>query len=762
MDHRLARCEAPLARIEELGAALHSAPDTTVRAMLDAARARVESGAQVDSVLPEVFAAVGEAWARCGGAVPVREQFVAGVALHLGFIADVADGEGKDVPLLLAAVLGALEGNGVHVMTAADHLARRRADRVRPGCALLGVDIGVVTSDLSPDDRRTGYGADVTYGAAAEFCYGYLRDNMVWSVDQIVQRPPYHAIVDDADLLLVDDCWRPRVVSGPTAQPDGRVERCARLAALLVPGRHYLMPGGGTIQLTDDGAALAGTELGVDDIYDDATIVTGIRMALRAKDRWQRGRDYDVAGGRIITLDDETGATMSTLLAGGLRQALEAKEGLAITAPATVLATMTVRHQLRQYRRIGGISAAAGLLPEAFEQLYGREVVTVPGHWPTGQIDHVDRLFRTDAQRDDAVLAEVLRQRETGRPVVVGTVTARSTLRILQACADNDIPVRVAVGKDPEQDAATIESAAQIGAVTVLSSGVGRGVETVLDGLAVLGVGRHRSRRHDELLHGLAGRNGTTGECGFFLSMEEIATRDRVEIPEHLTRPDYDVGDGAAFTAAVREGQRQSDLARLRGLVAWCELDQVLQDECDAVYRHRRRILDGADFASEFRHAIDDVVDKLATQHASVLGGSDRSAIGSLLAGVPIPFSRPVRKNLAEAASDQVPDLLHRAADDAYDARRAELDGRFGAGATEDLQRRLMLSCIDKLWREHLIVAQDMRADIVSCSGSLADQVSEFRAECSAAYTAMWTSIWAQSIGFFFRIQVMAAQPDKG
>jgi preprotein translocase subunit SecA len=755
MDPRLLDCEAALPRIETAGARIRDVGDAGLVDRMSALQEQVAAGTPLSTVLPEGFAVVGEACARVMGEPPTRQQFIAGVALHRGFVAEVQDGEGKDVAVLLAAVLGALEGHGVHVLTSAHHIAGRQCDRARSVCALLGIRVGLISPVMPQDDRRDSYHADITYGPAAEFVYDCLRDNLAWSLDQVVQRGLHQAVVDDADVVLIDNCRAPQVISAKASEQDAWAPRCARLAAMLIADRHYLMPGNGLIALTDEGAELARTQLDVED-DTDAAIIYSIRAALRAKDLHQRGKDYDVVDGRIVALHKETGAVEPAWSEGGLLQALEAKEGLPVSAPSTFLGSMTTRHYLRRYRRTSGISASVADVPDGFAALYGLDVLTVPPRRPSGRTDQDDRLFLTNAQRDDAVLAEVLERREAGQPVVVGTLTGRTAERIIADLTDVGVPVRAALGTDPEQDAATLAAAGVAGAVTVLASGAGRGVEAVLDGVAVLGSGRHRCRRHDEPLHGLAGRGGTTGECVFFVSAAEWLAQDDMELPSELP-PLPDGGlRSPDFTAGVREHQREAARSEVRRLVASSDFDDIRAQQIDALYEYRRRILDGEDFGADFQAMLDSVTDTLA-EDIAVLEDPNLPAIESVLAGCPIPYPSSTARGLAGATSAEILARLRADADQICRAREDEVNELVGAGAVHELRRRIVLACVDRLWRAHLNTLTELFSDVTTRAGSPVEMLSEFRADAATAYAAMWTTLWRESVGFFIQLRIERA-----
>ena len=741
-------------RIEALSTHNRGASDAELAAMTAALRARVSAGTPLDAVLPDVFAVVGAACSRVTGDRPTRQQFVAGAALHFGLVAHVPDGEGMEVAVLLAAVLGALDGRGVHVMTAADHVARWHADRARPICRVLGVRVGLLTSAARPEDRKESCLADVTYGMAHQFAYDHLRDNLIWNPDETVQRGQHRALVNDADVVLLDECRTPCSILAPAPGEVSWAEQCGALARLLISDRHYLLAGWGTVSLTDEGVELARTHLGVEDIYgQQAAIINSIRMALRAKDHYRRGREYDVVGGRIVLLDEETGAAVTTRPLNGLVQALEAEEGLPISAPTMLMARITVRRYLRRYQRLSGISASAADIPEGFGQLYGLDVVTVSTHRPSGRVDHDDRLFLTDAQRDDAVLAEVLRCRETGRPVVVGTVTVAAAEHMVRELTDVGVPVRVALGTDHDRDALRVAAAGATGAVTVLASTACRDVETVVDGLTVLGVGRHRSRRHDAPLHGLAGRNGTSGECAFFLSATEMATREGVEVPPDVPPlPDGGLRN-PQLTADIAQAQRVADQLMVRDCVASSRFDDVRQDQCDALYEFRGRFLRGGDVDDQFQHVVGDVLDGLLAKHLPAGAEPNDRAIESLLADATAFPLTVTSRGLAGATHRQIRDRLREDVSGAYGARCAEVD-RLGAGAAVELQRRVTVTCIDKYWRQHLATQDQLYEDVMARGGPQENQVAEFRTDATAAYAAMWTTIWSESVRFFFHLSL--------
>lgn len=695
LDPGLARCAAVVPRVESHAERIHRMGDAELASALAAARARVAGGASADSVLAESFALTGAAYRRVTGQCATSSQFVAAAALHHGMVADVKDGEGKDLIMLLAAVRDALCGQGVHVAEVNDYLAGRTFEWALPICQRLGITVGLARPSTVWQEHRDAYLADITYGTVHEFACDYLRDNMSWDRDRTVHRDHGCILVNDADSVLLDDGRLPVVIPGPTDEPTWH-ERCAAIAPALTAGRHYRVDGvTGVISLTDAGTELIRARWGREDLYAPE-VSYAVRAAIRAKDRY-RAEPCDT---------------------------LEGKESVLPWVPHTVLARITQRRYVLRYRKIAGLSGSATAVRESFARMYGRDVVEIAPHRPIVRHDHDDRLLLTSADHYDAVLATALERHDSGQPVIIGAATTRAADELVARLTDVGVPVRVARGLEPARDAAVLVAAGRPGAITVSTASAWRGIDIPMDGVIVLGVGRHRSRRTDDRIRWLAGRNGTSGESMFFLSAEELARRDDAG-PVPNGEPPFPAGGRSdpEITAAVRAWQEDAERRALRRCAELCGYDDVVDDHCEEFYRSRRRVLAGTDIDALFTALLHDVIDTVMSEH---LGGvtQDASSIGQVHDDAMLAYQAH-RRYLAE----------HMRVDDA---------------GIRLLQQRILLSCHDWAWRRHLAAMALLLADVGARRLSHRERLAEFRREAATIFHTMWTTMRRDAVSCFF------------
>ncbi len=756
-------CEALAPLIDECAGRLRGLRDAELGRA--AAAVRVSDGASLlESELPEAFALASEAFRRVTGERPVGAQLVAGAALHLGMVADVKDGEGKNVVTVLAAIVDAFAGGVVHVVSVNDYVARRDAEWARPVGELVGLRVGLVVSDMDTSRRHDAYLADVTYGSASAFAYDYLRDNIVWESSELVQRGQDCAFVNDIDSVLIDDCRAEYRIDAPAEEAVSWTRECARLAKILQPGVHYhIHPASKVISLTNAGTQLIEDELGSTNVFDDEIVIHAIRAALRVKDDWRRGREYDVVDGQIVVLDTETGMAIGGRTFGSsIQRALEAKEDLLVREPSQTIVRTTPRGYFRLYRKLAGLSGSAAHASEAFKQIYGLDTVEIPTRLPIARKDHDDRIFRTSARMYDAVLAATLERHETGQPVLVAAATARRADQLVRQLTGFDIPCRVADGRDPAQDADAIAAAARTGAVTVVTEQGCLGSETVLDRLAVFGTGRHRSRRHDDRLRGLAGRAGTSGECTFFLSLEDLAERGGVDADPALDQaapfPESAADGHPSLTALVERLQRENEAIALQALLGLGEFDDVREDQCRDFFALRRLVQrndhPGVNFLDLIYGAIYDVIATYDLTQAT----TDRTRLDTAIAAVRELYpTRLTRRQLqrginkATIANDLRNDARH-----AYQKRCAQISRESGLGSEHipGLERMVLLTSHDRQWRQHLLNMEALYDDMFARPLKGPDKISAFRDEARILFQRLQHNTRRDATELFFHLIV--------
>jgi preprotein translocase subunit SecA len=694
----LGRCRAAVGAVNALESDRRAWSDAELRAVTGRLRERLAGGADLDSLLPEAFAAVREAASRTIGQRPVDEQIMGAVALHLGTLVEMKTGEGKTLTSTLPAYLNALSGRGVHVMTANDYLVARDAEWMGPVYRALGLECGVVLASgkVEPAARRAAYAADITYGTASEMAYDYLRDNMVRAIGDVVQRGHRLAIVDEADLILIDQArTEPRLTQ--TITPSGLSYSAAAIIAWrLERDRHYAVDAHRKmVSLTDEGIARVEDLLGTPDLFGSADPAAMRRLdcALRAKEVYQRDQDYIVVDGVVEIVDRLTGRVNADSAFGdGLPQAIEVKEGLVVRPEHQELVTITTREYLRQYERLAGLTGVA-TEAEAYRRAYGLDTVAIPTHRPMRRVDRPARFYSNDRRRLDAVVDEVAVRRASGRPVLVGAGSIAQSEQVSRALCDRGIPHEVLNAKNHRDEAQIIARSGRIGAVTVVTRMAGRGVDIRLGGddpteheavlrhggLYVLAVDVFETRRLESHLRGRAGRRGDPGESAMFLSLEDESLRFFVRA-ESLEKLADSFGDSA--------GSVQNKV----------------------IGRALERALD-----RRTAHLVDRLVDSV-----------------------------------------RYDDVLGRQRTEIYALRRSYLEGAALGVADLELERRVALSVIDRDWRQHLQVMGDVFDGVTLHSLTGSDPLAWFQREGAARFAALLQRISEEIVGCLLGLKAEA------
>jgi len=647
--------------------------DAELRALTDEYRERHADGESLDDLLPEAFATVREAARRTLGQRHFDVQLMGGAALHLGNIAEMKTGEGKTLVATLPAYLNALTAKGVHVITVNDYLARRDAEWMGRIHRFLGLEVGVIIAQMSPDERRMAYAADITYGTNNEFGFDYLRDNMAWGLDECVQRGHNFAIVDEVDSILVDEARTPLIISGPAEQSARWYVEFAKIVPRLRRGED----GGGdyevdekkrTVGILESGVEKVEDWLGIENLYDpvNTPLVGYLNNALKAKELFKRDKDYVVMNGEILIVDEFTGRILhGRRYNEGMHQAIEAKESVQIKEENQTLATITLQNYFRLYGKLAGMTGTAMTEANEFHQIYKLGVVPIPTNRPMIRVDVSDVIYRTAQAKFTACVGDITERHEKGQPVLVGTTSVAKSEILSQMLKRSGIPHEVLNAKHHEREAAIIAQAGRLGAVTVATNMAGRGTDIMLggnpefmadlelhqrglspletpedyeaawpealekarravaeeheqvvaaDGLYVLGTERHESRRIDNQLRGRSGRQGDPGESRFYLSLEDDLMRmfnsARVESIMSTLKLAEDVPiESKIVTNAIRSAQHQVEQQNFEIRKDVLKYDEVLNRQRKVIYGERREVLEGADLHEQVRKMIDEVIE---------------------------------------------------------------------------------------------------------------------------------------------------------
>jgi preprotein translocase subunit SecA len=791
--------------------------DAELREETDRFKARLADGETLDDLLPEAFAAVREAAKRTLGQRHFDVQLMGGAALHLGNIAEMRTGEGKTLVATAPAYLNALAGKGVHVVTVNDYLAEYQSDLMGRVHRFLGLSAGCILSSMTPEERRRMYACDITYGTNNEFGFDYLRDNMAWSADELVQRGHNFAIVDEVDSILVDEARTPLIISGPADQPTKWYVEFAKVARRLERDRDYEVDEKKrTVGVLESGIERVEDYLGIDNLYESAhtPLVGYLNNAVKAKELFKRDKDYVVINGEVLIVDEHTGRMLpGRRYNEGMHQAIEAKEGVEIQNENQTLATVTLQNYFRMYDKLSGMTGTAMTEAAEFNQIYDLGVVEIPTNMPMIRKDQPDLVYRTEEAKLKAVVDDISERHTAGQPVLVGTTSVEKSENLSKQLRQHGVPHEVLNAKHHEREAGIVAQAGRKGAVTVATNMAGRGTDIMLGGnaefmavaalkqkgldpaetpdeyeaawdvaleeakhavqrehdevteaggLYVLGTERHESRRIDNQLRGRSGRQGDPGESRFYLSLQDDLMRlfnagmvDRfmsgAGIAEDVPIESKMVSRSIASAQSQVEGQN----FEIRKNVL--KYDDVLNRQREVIYAERRRVLEGEDLHEQIRLFLDDVVTSYVTA-ATAEGFAEDWDLEQLWAALRslYPVSLEIDEVVDEAGGLEglTPELLlaelRSDAEHAFDRREEQL----GSEVMRELERRVVLSVLDRKWREHLYEMDYLQEGIGLRAMAQRDPLVEYQREGYILFTAMNDAIKEESVGYVFNLEV--------
>jgi preprotein translocase subunit SecA len=800
--------------------------DTELREETERFKARSADGEPLDALLPEAFATVREAAKRTLGQRHFDVQLVGGAALHGGNIAEMKTGEGKTLVATAPAYLNALAGKGVHVITVNDYLAEYQSELMGRVHRFLGLSVGCILSQMTPDQRRIAYAADITYGTNNEFGFDYLRDNMAWSGDDLVQRGHAFAIVDEVDSILIDEARTPLIISGPADQPTKWYVEFAKIVARLEKDVDYEVDEKKrTVGVLESGIEKVEDYLGIENLYESVNtpLVGFLNNAVKVKELFKRDKEYVVTDGQVLIVDEHTGR----ILAGrryneGMHQAIEAKEGVEIQSENQTLATITLQNYFRMYDKLSGMTGTAQTEAAELMSIYKLGVVSIPTNRPMVRQDQPDLIYKNEDAKYDAVVQDIAARHESGQPVLVGTVSVEKSEHLSALLRKNEVPHEVLNAKQHEREATIVAQAGRRGSVTVATNMAGRGTDIMLGGnaeftavaqlrasgldpaetpeayeeawpaalkraqqsvvaehdevielggLYVLGTERHESRRIDNQLRGRSGRQGDPGESRFYLSLTDDLMRlfNSGMVESFLTAakvPDDVPIESRMVTRAIASAQSQVEGRNFEIRKNVLKYDDVLNRQREVIYAERRRVLEGADLHEQVRHFVDDVIRSYVLAATSE-GFADDWELDQLwqamttLFPVSISLDDVVQEAGERSAITQDMLITELTADAqlAYDRREEEL----GEQTMRELERRVVLSVLDRKWREHLYEMDYLQEGIGLRAMAQRDPLVEYQREGYLLFQAMTEAIKEESVGFLFHIEVeVEAEPELG
>jgi preprotein translocase subunit SecA len=837
-----------VAEINALEPALQTLDDATLRAKTDELRKRLADGAEVEDVLPEAFAVCREAARRSLGMRHFDVQLIGGMVLHEGKIAEMATGEGKTLVATLPAYLNALTGKGVHIVTVNDYLAKRDAQWMGPLYHALGLSVGVIQHEASfaydpaystqdirmtalrPIERRPAYQCDITYGTNNEFGFDYLRDNMRFSLDELVQRPLHYAIVDEVDSILIDEARTPLIISGPAEESTELYFKIDRIipklkrAATIVEGKlseieeeregdFIVDEKAKAVSLTEQGIASCERLLTVDNLYDPQhiTILHHVQQALRAHALYKRDVDYVVKDGEVIIVDEFTGRMMpGRRWSDGLHQAVEAKEGVRIERENQTLATITFQNYFRMYDKLAGMTGTAETEAEEFAKIYKLDVTVIPTNRPLIRVNYPDVVYKTEREKFNAVVEDIIKRNENGQPVLVGTVSIEKSEAVSKLLKKRGVRHEVLNAKYHEREAEIVAQAGRQGAVTIATNMAGRGTDILLGGnpdflskevlrkkgldpatasaadqaaaltearritepehqrvvelggLHIVGTERHESRRVDNQLRGRSGRQGDPGSSHFYLSLEDDLLRifgsHRIQkIMERLGMEEGEPIEHKLVTRAIATAQKRVENHNFEIRKHLLEYDDVMNKQREIIYGMRRQILDGESQADNVAEWIEDLVSDTLDGYAAQGAHPEDWDLAGLTEGLhrqfdvklpPAQYEEVVsREGLAELVGDAVKE------------RYAQRERELGEELMRALERHEMLLVIDTQWKDHLLSIDHLKEGIGLRGYGQRDPLTEYKKEAFELFQDMVGRTKAIVVERLFKVQVVRDTP---
>ncbi len=808
-----------VAAVNELEPRIQALTDDQLRAKTPEFKEKLSQGAPLDTILPEAFAAVREVSRRVVKMRHFDVQIIGGLVLNQGKIAEMKTGEGKTLVATLPAYLNALVGKGVHIVTVNDYLAKRDTEWMGPIYRSLGLTVGTIQHDLNDAERQRAYGSDITYGTNNEFGFDYLRDNMKFRRSDLVQRDFHYAIVDEVDSILIDEARTPLIISGATQDSTQQFVKVDGLVRHFKPEHHFKVDEKArTVSILEPGVAEAERFLGVTNLYDLANmdLVHSINQSLKAHYLFKRDVDYMVKEGQVIIVDEFTGRLMpGRRYSDGLHQALEAKERVKVEAEYQTLASVTFQNYFRMYKKLSGMTGTAATEAEEFGHIYGLDVVEIPTNRTLIRTEYGDVIYRTAREKWDAVVEEITQHIETGRPVLVGTVSIEKSETLSTLLRKKNIRHVVLNAKYHEMEASIIAQAGRMGAMTIATNMAGRGVDILLGGnaeflakeqlkktgvdpakadpavwaaalkaateitqkeheavialggLHILGTERHEARRIDNQLRGRAGRQGDPGSSRFYLSLEDDLMRifgsDRLSgLMARIGMSEGVPIEHSLVTRAIERAQKQVEGQNFSIRKHLLEYDDVMNKQRETVYTQRREILHGKDLKEYFANLLEEITDWLLDRHANPEKPPDEWDRAALREALRDQFGVDIEAlgiDWVAVAAPELRDKVLAACRGAYETKERLL----GPSSMREFERLILLQVIDTQWKDHLLEMDHLKEGIGLRGYGQRDPLIEYKKESYDMFQAMLDRVEESAVRYLFLIQpvVEEALPER-
>jgi preprotein translocase subunit SecA len=772
--------------------------------------AQADLQAALDAVLPEAFAVCREAGKRVLNMRHFDVQLMGGVVLHRGKIAEMKTGEGKTLVATLPVYLNALTGRGVHVVTVNDYLARRDSEWMGRIYRFLGLTVGVIQNQHGDRERQVAYRCDVTYGTNNEFGFDYLRDNMKFNLEDMVQRDPVFAMIDEVDSILIDEARTPLIISGPSEESTEKYYTAARIVPKLDGEKDYQVDEKQhTAVLTEEGVLHAEKLLGGIELYDPSNIdmLHSITQAVRARALYRPDVEYVVKDGEVIIVDEFTGRLMpGRRWSDGLHQAVEAKEGVRIESENQTLATITFQNLFRMYEKLAGMTGTADTEAAEFDKIYKLEVVVIPPNRPMRRADLPDLVYRTEREKFDAIVAEIKERQVTGQPSLVGTISIEKSEALASALKKNGVPHVVLNAKYHEREAEIVAQAGRKGAVTIATNMAGRGTDILLGGnpefmaaqktreiedaaerkhietaikrewdtdhedvvsvggLHIIGTERHESRRIDNQLRGRSGRQGDPGSSRFYLSLEDDLMRifggDRIMgLMERLGMEEGVPIEAGMVTRAIERAQKQVEGRNFDARKHLLEYDDVMNKQRESIYTLRRSILEGREGREYILNSADEIVEYLIETHSPE---NDREAVDEVELNAELYdfFGLDLKTSGVDREHDRRDEMKFKLVE-AVHKRYEEKEAMVGADNMRLNEKYLLLQVIDQQWKDHLLNVDHLKEGIGLRGYGQRDPLIEYKRESFELFQAMLERIQDRVVKILWKIELAGREGDR-
>ena len=788
-EHEVKRIMPLVEKTESLRPEMQKLTDEQLRDKTREFRKRLDEGETLDDLLPEAFAVVREGAKRVLGMEHYRVQIIGGVILHQGRIAEMKTGEGKTLVSTLPAYLNALEGKGVHIVTVNDYLAKRDAEWMGKVHEFLGLTVGVVLNDMKPEERRAAYGCDITYVTNNELGFDYLRDNMVIYKEQLVQRDLHYCIIDEIDSVLIDEARTPLIISGQSGKSTKLYEVCDILAQQLergeashemtkmaaIMGEEVVETGDFVVNekdkivnLTEQGVKKVEKFFNIENLADpeNLEIQHNIILALRAHNLMHKDQDYVVKDDEILIVDEFTGRIMpGRRYSDGLHQAIEAKEHVKVKRESKTLATITFQNFFNKYDKKGGMTGTALTEEKEFRDIYGMDVVEIPTNRPVQRKDLEDAVYMTKKEKFNAVVEAVKEAYAKQQPVLVGTITIETSELISKMLRREGIPHKVLYAKFHELEAEIVAEAGQSGAVTIATNMAGRGTDIKLDdvareagGLKIIGTERHESRRIDNQLRGRSGRQGDPGESRFYISLEDdlmrlFGSERLMKVFTSLGVAENEQIEHKMLSNAIQKAQEKIEFNNFGIRKNLLDYDQVNNEQREIIYAERRQVLDGENMRDAIYKMITDIVDSTVDMCFSDDVDSeewDLDEFNTALLPI-IPIKALTKEDVKGKKKDEIKHEIKEKAVKLYEAKEAEFPE---AEQLRELERVVLLKCIDSKWMDHIDDMEILRQGIGLVGYGQRDPVVEYKMSAYEMFNNMISAIQEDTVRMLYHVNV--------